>query len=332
MRWSRAVCMCVALLVIVSGAMISGPGAQAAGAGVTAYIELSSTKPNPGCDLNVAVEVRSSGAAISGVTTSIALFAGSDIVAIDDENTDDSGVAHFSVSTTGIGSDGWLDINVGGGYLTGYAIVGTAGNSCDAGSKYDVIESSLSVASRNASAANLPSFPTHQQERNLSCEYAAIQIATSYWGNTVSEWDFGATVPLAANPHYGYRGNIDGAWGNTDDYGVYPEALAAALPGFGYHGTTFYGQGDTSTLTSYLDQGVPVLIWVALRGDQSEVLTDDDTYTVTAGMHVMVAYGYDSSGIYISDPGSGSLFEYSWDTFQDVWSVLDGMALAVTPA
>ena len=332
MRWSRAVCLCVALLVIVSSAMISGPGARAAGAGVTAYIELSSTKPNPGCDLNVAVEVRSSGAAISGVTASIALFAGSDVVAVDNQNTDDNGVAHFSVSTSGIGTDGWLDINVGGGYLTGYAIVATSGNSCDAGSKYDVIESSLSVASQNASAATLPSFPTHQQERNLSCEYAAIQIATAYWGNTVSEWDFGAAVPLASNPHYGYRGNIDGAWGNTDDYGVYAEPLAAALPNFGYQGTTFYGQGDTSTLTSYLDQGVPVVVWVALRGDQSVMLTDEDTYTVTAGMHVMVAYGYDSSGVYISDPGSGSLFQYSWRTFQDVWSVLDGMALAVTPA
>src|SRR6478735_2048822 len=105
MRWSRAVCLCVALLVIVSGAVISGSGARAAGAGVTAYIELSATKPDPGCDLNVAVEVRSSGAAISGVSASIALFAGGDIVAIDTENTDDGGVAHFSVSTSGIGAD-----------------------------------------------------------------------------------------------------------------------------------------------------------------------------------------------------------------------------------
>ena len=331
MRWSRAVCVLVALLVIVGGMSVAGAG-QAAASGVTAYVELSSTKPDPGCDLHVAVEVRSSGAAISGADASIALFAGSDVVAIDSETTDENGVAHFTVNTSGIGSDGWLDINIGGGYLGGYAIVGTAGNGCDAASKYDVIESSLTVSSKNASAAGLPSFPTHQQERSLSCEYAAIQIATTYWGNPISEWDFGATVPLAANPHYGYRGNIDGSWGNTDDYGVYAEALAAALPNFGYHGTTFYGQGDTSTLTSYLDQGVPVLIWVALRGDQSQVLTDDDTYTVTAGMHVMVAYGYDSSGIYISDPGSGSLFEYSWDTFLSVWGVLDGMAMAVTPA
>jgi hypothetical protein len=36
-------------------------------------------------------------------------------------------------------------------------------------------------------------------------------------------------VPLNDNPHLGYRGNIHGEWGNTEDYGVYSEPLAAAL-------------------------------------------------------------------------------------------------------
>lgn len=36
----------------------------------------------------------------------------------------------------------------------------------------------------------------------------------------------------------------------TDDYGVYPEALAKALPTFGFTGDVFYG--GTDTLKSYL--------------------------------------------------------------------------------
>ena len=50
------------------------------------------------------------------------------------------------------------------------------------------------------------------------------------------------------------------------------------------------------------------------------------------GMHVMVAYGYDTDGIYLSDPGSGTYRFYDWATFNSMWGVLDGMALAVHPA
>ncbi len=56
------------------------------------------------------------------------------------------------------------------------------------------------------------------------------------------------------------------------------------------------------------------------------------SYTVTAGMHVMVAYDYDENNIYLSDPGNGSLVAFSWGSFVDKWNVLDGMALAVYPS
>jgi uncharacterized protein YvpB len=76
-----------------------------------------------------------------------------------------------------------------------------------------------------------------------------------------------------------------------------------------------------------------VIVWVALWGDLSEQLEADGTnFTVTAGMHVMVAYDYDESNIYLSDPGSGGLVAYSWGSFLDKWNVLDGMSLAVYPA
>jgi hypothetical protein len=47
-------------------------------------------------------------------------------------------------------------------------------------------------------------------------------------------------------------------------------------------------------------------------------------------MHVMVAYGYDDDGVYLSDPGSGTYVYYGWDTFMGLWNVLDGMALGVS--
>jgi hypothetical protein len=52
---------------------------------------------------------------------------------------------------------------------------------------------------------------------------------------------------------------------------------------------------------------------------------------LTAGVHVVVAYGYDSGGVYVSDPAVGAKRYYDWGTFSTMWSVLDGMALSVSP-
>ena len=89
---------------------------------------------------------------------------------------------------------------------------------------------------------------THIQSRNLSCEYAASYIATSFFGRGVQESVFIESVLSAKNPHYGYRGNIDGNWGNVTDYGVYPEALAPVLAENGYYASIFYSFGETEEL------------------------------------------------------------------------------------
>ncbi|MDQ3444532.1 MAG: hypothetical protein M3490_13115 [Chloroflexota bacterium] len=70
---------------------------------------------------------------------------------------------------------------------------------------------------------------TYQQQRPLSCVYASVHIATTMIGQTVSEYEIEAVVPQSPNPHWGYRGDIMGSWGNTDDYGVYNEPLASGL-------------------------------------------------------------------------------------------------------
>ncbi len=177
----------------------------------------------------------------------------------------------------------------------------------------------------------IPNVGTHVQEHRLSCEYAAAFIATSAFGNGVPESTFIAQVPAASNPHYGYRGNIDGVWGNTTDYGVYPEALVPVLSGAGFATEVMYTGGDIAPLKAHLDAGRPVLVWLGFWGDTRETLTDQDTYAVLAGMHVVTVYGYDDGGIHVSDPASGTYDFYSWDAFVGMWRVIDGMSLAVYP-
>lgn len=195
---------------------------------------------------------------------------------------------------------------------------------------------SLSDGITSSHVANLTAqgyawVPQYSQQRNLSCEFAAAYIATSAFGEGVHETVFLDWVPLANNPHLGYRGNIDGLWGGYDDYGVYAEPLVPALNAFGYAAEVFYGGYDASTLMAHLDAGHPVLVWLAMWGDTGVVYEDQGAYTVFAGMHVVTAFAYDSTGVYVSDPGTGAYGHFDWDTFVSMWGTVDGMALAVYP-
>jgi LysM repeat protein/uncharacterized protein YvpB len=176
-----------------------------------------------------------------------------------------------------------------------------------------------------------PWVPTHQQERNLSCEYASVFIATSAFGTGIPESVFMDRIPQAENPHDGYRGDIDGRWGGYDDYGIYPEPLVSVLNDYGFAGEVFYGEYDPSLVKAHLDAGHPVIVWLALWGDTGVRYHDEGTYTVFAGEHVVVAYSYDSGGIYLSDPANATYKFMDWDTFLWAWGTSDGMSLAVYP-
>ena len=173
--------------------------------------------------------------------------------------------------------------------------------------------------------------PNYYQQRNLSCEYASTFIATSAFGAGVPESAFWNWIPVTSNPHYGYRGNIDGWWGNHTDYGIYPEPLVPVLNQYGYGANVFYGGSDPTQLMAELSSGRPVVVWLAMWGDTGISFDDEGSYTVFSGMHVMTAYGYDEWGVYLSDPANGSNVSFDWGTFLWMWGTIDGMSMAVYP-
>lgn len=175
--------------------------------------------------------------------------------------------------------------------------------------------------------------PTYFQQRNLSCEYASAVIAMAAYDVWVSEWEFDSIVGVSENPHWGYRGDINGWWGNTDDYGVYAEAMVPALNAFGFWADAFYGAGDAWALTSRIDAGAPVLVWIGMWGDTGfyEYTADGTPFLLVPGLHVVVAYDYDDGGVYVSDPATGGTRYYDWGTFMWMWNAVDGMGLAVGP-
>ena len=311
---------------------------------VDSWIELSSTAPAAGCGMESAIEVRKDGYALPNVDVFIGIFVDSDLISADRISTDENGIAYLSFDASlADGEDAWIDITLNDTYWWGMAVYPGTGAGCydsplqEAQSGWiaptpdEPADADVQMASvgQVGGGTFIPEVGFYVQQRNLSCEYASVQIATAAWGNTVSEYSLDNMVGWSDNPHIGYRGDITGWWGNTYDYGVYAEPLSWALSQFGYVGEVNYSGGDPSWLINEIDLGNPTIVWLGLWGDQSYY---EGGYKVVAGMHVLVAYGYDEGGVYLSDPAIGGTKYYDWGTFEWMWSVLDGMAMAVYPA
>ena len=339
----RVVSLVSALVVaLIGGALVPTRGAAAETRAIHAWIELSGTRPAVGCVINASVEIREKGNPVVGTEVLLAIHLDDEVMSADRAVTNSDGVAYVTLDTSAMwdGANGWLDINIADKYVTGQSIIPNNSNDCSAGAKLIEVEDEVPAvtvaADGGSSSGPMVSFwvPAYLQQRNLSCEYAALYIATARWGNGISEYAFDEVVGWSENPHWGYRGNIHGWWGNTDDYGVYAAPLARALSQFGFVGDAFYAVGDRSELTWRLDAGIPVVVWLSMWQDPGYYAwtADGVRYKLVPGMHVMVAYGYDNESVYLADPGTGGYRSYPWDQFMAMWNILDGMGLGVTPA
>jgi uncharacterized protein YvpB len=348
MRHALSAMMTTALALVIGGSL-GAPLANAQSASIDAWAELATAKPGVGCAVDISVEVRSGGAGLAGADISVVVSddASGATVSSDATSANDAGLAWLTIDTSGTsaGDKTWMNILVNGVYVGGQTIWITGDGSCsgaptllDLSGDVPVVSGSSAPAesgSGDSSASGdnavvIPGAIAYQQQRGLSCEYASLAIATGMLGDWVSEYDFDPVVPLNANPHWGYRGDITGSWGNTTDYGIYSAPLGSALAQFGFESDAFYG--GRGNLTAQIDQGRPTLVWIGTRGDEGsfyEYTADGTRYQLTPYMHVVVVYGYDDGGVYISDPGNGSLSYLDWGTFEWMWGVMDGMALAV---
>jgi uncharacterized protein YvpB len=336
----------VALIALALMAPALAPAASAAD--VTAWVETGAKSPGVGCAVDVSVEVRSGGSPVTDAEIAVELAEDgtNNVISRDTGTTNGSGIAWLTMDTSDgwDGLKGWMQVSVNGSYLGGQSIFITDGGCSGNGTLVKMngcattTISSGSDTSSDSGAAEasdgkviIPNVPNYQQQRGLSCEYSALSIATGALGDWVSEYEFEAQVPLNANPHWGYRGDITARWGNTDNYGVYADPLVPALQAYGFNGNVFYG--GTGNLQAAIDRGEPTLVWLGMHGADgtfNDYASDGTRYQLTPYMHVMVVYGYDDGGVYLSDPGTGTFKYYDWGTFNWMWDVMDGMALSVS--
>ncbi len=329
------------MVALVAMGMFGGSPAAAQSQAVDVWMEVNTANPDWGCYVDTSVEVRND-SAVSGASVTLTLsddYSGS-IVSTETGTTDGSGIVYLGYDTSNAPSEkAWLEVTVNGAYVGGRTIW-IGGNGCDGSpSVLDLSGDVPTITDQNAAPVSVDTATsggtfldpvTYTQQRNLSCEYAAVAIATGMLGGWVDEYDMEQLTGWSENPHWGYRGDITGWWGNTDDYGVYADALVPGLNARGFQGQVFYGGPED--LMASIDAGQPTLVWLGMKGETSfDAYTADGTrYQLTPGMHVMTVYGYDDWGVYLSDPAHGSLVSYDWATFNAMWQVMDGMALGVS--
>jgi uncharacterized protein YvpB len=172
--------------------------------------------------------------------------------------------------------------------------------------------------------------PLYAQQHNLSCEYAAARMVTTFWGNPISESQFIKAIPTDANPHLGFRGNIDRSGGGLSDYGIYAEPIANYLNTQGFNTKVFYG--GATTLRQEIARGRPVIVWVTIalqKTTPKKVWINGSPVKLVPGEHAVVITGYDESGVYLNGPAQGIRTWFSWDDFMRTWSYFDQMALSV---
>jgi uncharacterized protein YvpB len=180
--------------------------------------------------------------------------------------------------------------------------------------------------------ARLAGYPLLHQQHALSCEAAAVSMAT---GGHLSEQVILSRMPYDPNPWLGFRGNVDRGQtlaNGLANYGIYGPPLARELQRFGYETLVISGTAAPALLRYSL--GVlhePMVIWVThYLGDWSAITghAGGQSFTLIDGEHARLAIGYDAHGLYTLDPLDGPRYD-PWPALLHSWARFGYMGLLV---
>jgi uncharacterized protein YvpB/uncharacterized protein YoxC len=169
-----------------------------------------------------------------------------------------------------------------------------------------------------------------KQSHNLSCESSAASMVAQYHDVGLGEEAVLAALPLDPNPHLGFRGNVDGPTGGTQDYGVYAPPLLDVLNSNGLRARPV--KGGLDGIKAAIARGNPVIAWVTYdcRPSTPEVTTiDGETVTLVPWQHVVVVTGYNEQGVWANDPWDGKVDYYPAADFRRALSYFGDMAIEV---
>ena len=172
----------------------------------------------------------------------------------------------------------------------------------------------------------------HAQGYSLSCESRSAADWAAYWGVSISESEFLASLPRSDDPEAGFVGNPNHAWGSIppNSYGVHARPVAALLREYGFQAKAHQGMSWRS-LRAEIAAGRPVIVWVIgqMTGGYPIQYTASNGHTTTVAHfeHTMIVVGYGPEQVHVVDAYTGQLQTYSLATFTTSWKVLGRMAV-----
>ncbi len=169
-----------------------------------------------------------------------------------------------------------------------------------------------------------------RQSHSLSCESSAASMVAQYHGVDLSEADVLAALPRNANPHLGFRGNVDGPTGGIEDYGVYAGPILNILNDQGLQAKAV--EGGREGIQAAIARGNPVIAWVTyncLPNTPTRTTIAGATVTLVPNQHVVVVTGYNEDGVWANDPWDGREDFYSYADFERGLGYFDDMAIEV---
>lgn len=174
------------------------------------------------------------------------------------------------------------------------------------------------------------SVESQRQSHSLSCESSAASMAAQYHGVPLTEADVLAALPRNDNPYLGFRGNVDGPTGGTQDYGVYAGPIQDILKGQGLQARPISSGLDG--IKAAIARGNPVIAWITYdcqpRTPITEVISGQEV-TLVPYQHVVVVTGYNSDGVWANDPFDGLEDFYQIADFERALGYFGDMALEV---
>jgi uncharacterized protein YvpB len=184
-----------------------------------------------------------------------------------------------------------------------------------------------------AASARLDIKYLHQQ-KELSCEAAALAMVLQYYGVSVDEAEVVRKMPFDltvhrgdvwGDPDSGFVGDIDGKMAETG-YGIYWKPMARLASN--WKKASVIEKGSVSELVSEIDHQRPVIAW-GVDGPKKDLTWKTPagrTVFAVTGEHVRVVYGYTGdrkapTALLVMDPQHGPTewktqdFLANWDCF-----------------
>ena len=177
----------------------------------------------------------------------------------------------------------------------------------------------------------IPYVTGHSQVYELGCEASASVDWANYFGVTIYESTFQASLPLSDNPDYGYVGVVTtDAWGQIPPYayGVHAEPIAEALRAYGLPALAVHGY-TMDQVRQKLSENKPIIVWVIgnmVYSEPVEYVDEQGRVAIVAPFqHVVILTGYNET--HIRYMNNGKYYDTPNEVFLTSWGVLGNMAV-----